>query len=831
MKALIRRFRDLSLRLKAGVIALILVAALTAISLQSFRAIARANAGLQTLSGDLIAKRAKTRALTVEAADIHTDLFRLVAWTSNGVNAAKVAELTRQLLAEANAFPDKLDDLKEQASDGAVSGIVSQIARDWRRYQSAIGDIIQIAPTDPALGTMMLGSADDDHQSAADGINRLLAFYSDRADAETARILASGVVASRALMATAALAAVAFSLALLLLIQSVVLPVRRITDVMDAHRGGEALIGPRIEDRKDEIGRMLAALQRFSTQIRSQEQALSREREFLAAALRHMSHGLIMVDEAGAVIVCNEAFCSIYGLRRDDVPLGMHIDHLVAAKVERGVWSAAEASDYLRRTREQFEAAGRSEVLVDLIDGRSIKICRRAMPTGGWVSTHEDVTERRDAEARILHLARHDALTGASNRLGLREWIEARNAVAPEPLGVLCLDLDRFKIVNDSFGHAVGDDLLMMVARRLAACVRDSDIVARLGGDEFAIVIGDPGSRQRLEEVARRLVVEIGAPYHIRGIPLSVGVSIGVAWSCEGRPDFNRLLQQADMALYQAKEGGSNGVCFFEPAIDAAAERRRRLELALRAALAGAEFELLYQPIVDAKDGAIVSFEALIRWTHRGEELSPAEFIPLAEQLSLIGPIGAWALAQACRTAADWPEPISVSVNVSALQFRQGELFKAVTSALAASGLPARRLQLEVTESVLISDPDYVIASLDDLRRLGVKVAMDDFGTGYSSLSYLHRFHFDKVKIDRSFVQEVDTNPDAAVIAHLITSLGPVLGAVMCAEGVETRSQAEKLTELGCSELQGFLFARPLRADEIEAFLATEGAKAPRAAA
>jgi diguanylate cyclase (GGDEF)-like protein len=388
-------------------------------------------------------------------------------------------------------------------------------------------------------------------------------------------------------------------------------------------------------------------------------------------------------------------------------------------------------------------------------------------------------------------------------------------------LAVFCLDLDHFKEINDSLGHPIGDGLLMEVGRRLGECVTENDTVARLGGDEFAIVQfckdGEPSASTLL---ASHIVEKIAAPYDIAGHQLIIGVSIGISLAPEDGKNPDELLKKADLALYRAKEDGRGTYRFFETGMDARAQARRVLELDLRAALQRDEFEVHYQPIRDIAKDRIVAFEALVRWNHplRGT-ISPINFIPLAEETALIVPLGEWVLRRACADAAGWSGDIDVAVNLSPIQFKNPNLVSSVSAALQASGLPANRLELEITESVLLQNSEATLAVLHELRGFGVRISLDDFGTGYSSLSYLRSFPFDKIKIDRSFVAELATRDDSMAIVRAVTGLGKSLGIVTTAEGVETDAQFELLRREGCTQVQGYLFSPPRPAADVETML------------
>jgi diguanylate cyclase (GGDEF)-like protein/PAS domain S-box-containing protein len=438
-----------------------------------------------------------------------------------------------------------------------------------------------------------------------------------------------------------------------------------------------------------------------------------------------------------------------------------------------------------------------------------------------------DVTERKRAEARVVHMAHHDALTDLANRVLFRERLGdalARMRREIQSLAIHCLDLDHFKGVNDTLGHPVGDALLRAVADRLSHCVRETDTVARLGGDEFAIIQDAVKTPEEVSAFATRLLEIAGQPYYLDGHVIVANVSVGIAMAPADGEDPDLLLKNADMALYRAKSDGRATYRFFEPEMDARLQSRRLLEVDLRAALQLQQFELHYQPLIDLKSNAVLGFEALVRWRHPVRGLvPPLDFIPLAEEIGLIGPIGDWVLRQACQEATRWPDDIIVAVNLSPAQFSNKNLAQSVILTLASTGLPARRLELEVTESVLLQESDNSLQALRQLRSLGVRIAMDDFGTGYSSLSYLRRFPFDKIKIDRSFVRDMAGDPDCAAIIRAVAGLAEGLRMTTTAEGVETQEQLERLRAEGCVQGQGYFFSRPMPVPQLLAFLQARG--------
>ena len=451
--------------------------------------------------------------------------------------------------------------------------------------------------------------------------------------------------------------------------------------------------------------------------------------------------------------------------------------------------------------------------------------------------TFLDVTEKRRAERRLAHMACHDDLTGLPNRAFFRKSLDAAlsrlHPAAGHPAagnaGVFYLDLDQFKAVIDTLGHATGDALLRALAERLRAGLRPTDVLARFGGDEFAILRSGLKGPDEASALASLLGDLVARPFLIDGQVVEIATSIGVAMAPGDGVTSDLLLKNADMALYRAKEEGRRAFRFFEPGMDARARARRLLEIDLRRALPAGQFELYYQPLVSLKTGAITGFEALLRWHHPARGMvPPAEFIPLAEEIGLIAPLGDWVLRQACAEAARWPGEFKIAVNLSPVQFRTGNLTHSILTALASSGLPASRLEVEITETILLAESEANLAILHRLRALGVSVSMDDFGTGYSSLSYLRAFPFDKLKIDRSFVSDLAAGGGCMAIVRAVTGLGLSLGISTTAEGVETSEQLEWLRNEGCTEMQGYYFSPPVPASKILPMLKANGSTDPR---
>jgi diguanylate cyclase (GGDEF)-like protein len=459
----------------------------------------------------------------------------------------------------------------------------------------------------------------------------------------------------------------------------------------------------------------------------------------------------------------------------------------------------------------------------ELMDGRTVAVSQRPMQDGGWVAVHEDITERRRAEAKIAHLARHDMLTNLPNRLLFREHLEnAFDRIQPERgFAVHCLDLDHFKTVNDTLGHPIGDELLKLVASRLTEAVSAVDFVARIGGDEFAVVQTSVSRPEQCSQLAARIVDLISRPYDIDGRHIVIGTSVGIAIAPNDGSNPDVLLKNADMALYLSKGDGRGTHRFFEGEMDRRLQSRRALELDLRKAITNGEFELYYQPILYLQTGKVTGFEALLRWNHpeRGI-IAPADFIPLAEETGLILPLGEWVLRTACAQAARWPQHVGVAVNLSAAQFKGRNLVQLALSALASSGLAAGRLDLEITESVLLQGEASTLAILHQLRESGVQISMDDFGTGYSSLAYLRNFPFDKIKIDRSFVRDMLVRKDCQAIIRAVVGLARSLGITTIIEGIETKEQLDTARAEGCDEGQGYLFSKPMPENEVAEFLA-----------
>jgi diguanylate cyclase (GGDEF)-like protein len=537
------------------------------------------------------------------------------------------------------------------------------------------------------------------------------------------------------------------------------------------------------------------------------------------AALNNMSHGLSMFDVEQRLVVCNSRYAEIYKLPAELLKPGTSLREMLDYRCSQGLADVGASEEYLAELGGVFEGSTPWTRIRQMKDGRTIAVSFQPMTGGGWVATHEDITEQQRYEARIAHMALHDGLTDLPNRALLNERLQhALTRIKPGNIvAVHLLDLDLFKNVNDTLGHATGDKLLQAIAARLRTRIKDTDTIARMGGDEFAVVqvaIEQPADAATLAE---RIIAAISEPYDIDGHQVVIGTSVGISVAPADGMDPDHLIKNADLSLYRAKSAGRGNFHFFEPGMDVQMQARRALEHAMRQALPAGQFELHYQPVLNLARNEIVGVEALVRWHHpeRGM-ISPAEFIPLAEEIGFIVPLGEWVIRQACATAANWPDDMKVAVNLSPAQFRGPGLVQVVVSALAASGLAAQRLELEITESILLQDSEATLATLHQLRELGVHIAMDDFGTGYSSLSYLQSFPFDKIKIDRSFVKNITSASGSLNIVRAVAAMAKGLGMKTTAEGVETQEQLETVKAEGCTEIQGYVLSRPLPAHEIE---------------
>ena len=557
-----------------------------------------------------------------------------------------------------------------------------------------------------------------------------------------------------------------------------------------------------------------------------------KDEQLLQTVLNNMSQGVLMFDSETRLTFCNQRYVELYGLSSDIVKPGCHLRDLLQHRIDLGNFSG-DPDEYVARLKNGIADGKTFNQIVNLPDGRAFSVVNKPITGGGWLATHEDVTERQRSEDRIAHMARHDALTDLPNRMLLLEQLnhEIKRVKRGECLAVLCLDLDQFKSVNDALGHHIGDELLKLVGERLRGCTRELDVVARMGGDEFAIIMTQMEQAADAATLSKRIRDSVIKPYQIEGHQIVTDISIGISVAPMDAVESNELLRNADMALYDAKADGRGTFRFFEPEMNTRMKARRELEMDLRKALATEQFELHYQPLVVLESNEVNGFEALLRWNHPTRGLvSPADFIPIAEETGLIVPLGEWVLKAACNEAVDWPDHIKVAVNLSPAQLNCRNLVNMVTSALNETGMPPHKLQLEITETVLLQNTFTTLATLHELRKMGVQIALDDFGTGYSSLSYLRSFPFDKIKIDRSFIQDLSNGAEPLAIVNAVAGLAKILNMTSTAEGVETQQQMEMLQSIGCTEMQGYLFSHARPANEIRQFFTQRGIRKAGAA-
>ncbi len=573
-------------------------------------------------------------------------------------------------------------------------------------------------------------------------------------------------------------------------------------------------------------------------QARKAESQVKLKARQLTLTLEHMSQGIIMVTSDLSIPIMNGKCAELLGLPPETVSRPPNFEALIRDLTERGEFAELALPETLT-PMEVFgprDAAGKFDMYERTRpNGTVLEVRSARIEDGGFVRTFTDVTNRRKAQSEADRLASQDVLTGLANRRVMSDALDRlTKSTLDRPaasFAILCLDLDRFKIVNDTQGHAVGDLLLKAVADRMRRSVRSTDLVARLGGDEFAVLMETIDREQSPEVVAERLVETLSRPYEIEGHQLLIGASVGIAIGTIDGTTTNEVLIAADLALYAAKAAGRGTYRFFRKEMNEEIKARQRIETDLREALRLEQLELYYQPIVRLADRAIVGFEALARWNHPiNGVITPDKFIPVAEECGLIEMLGGWALREACRQATHWPDHMRVAVNLSPLQFASPDLPRTVETVLGETGLAATRLELEITEGLLIRNTERTLDTLHRLKALGVRIAMDDFGTGYSSLSYLQSFPFDKIKVDRSFVSGVNTTPHASTVVRSVIDIANVLGMTTTAEGVETEDQCGCLLTLGCDEAQGYLFGRPQRAADAVRLIAVGSAALPKVA-
>ena len=576
------------------------------------------------------------------------------------------------------------------------------------------------------------------------------------------------------------------------------------TPILEANVVGEAIAAA---SRKisEQTGDLLRSKQELECRVEQRTRELAAQAALMQATLENMDQGLFMIDASGSIAIHNDRADELLGLPATLLDGKPHYRELVA--FQHGIGEFSNADRVAREWTANDPQANRSQRYVrERRDGRVLDVRSVPISTGGMVCTFSDITEQHRAAQRISHIAHHDALTGLANRLLFCERLETAFGSAKDHgkcFSLLLIDLDRFKLVNDALGHSAGDTLIKIVAARLAGLIGEGDTLARLGGDEFALIrVVDRNHAEDATELANKFMASLQSRIQLGGRETLTTASIGIV--------IAPGLKHADLALARAKSDGRNRFMFFESGMELEAEERHTLELEMRRALERGEFAVHYQPVINSADQRTCGFEALIRWHHpeRGM-VSPMTFIPLAEETGIIVPLGEWVLRQACLDAAKWPSDIKIAVNLSPVQLVSEGLVAMIESALAVSGLAADRLELEVTETVLLQKDDRSLGTLHDIQNLGVGVVLDDFGTGYSSLSYVRAFPFDKIKIDKSFVDEMETRPECAAIITAVTGLARMLDMSITAEGVETEQQFRLLRAAGCGQAQGYLFSRP----------------------
>ncbi len=571
---------------------------------------------------------------------------------------------------------------------------------------------------------------------------------------------------------------------------------------------------------------ILAAMERiFQTEARARQKA-----EQLQLTLENISQGIMLVTKDQQVPIINRRCIELLGLPPELVDNPPRFDQLVdrhgnRAGQDGGPGLAAQ------HAVEHADAGGRQLAVHErtMPNGTVIEVRTGPLADGGFVQTFADITKRRKAEARIARMASEDPLTGLPNR---RVFHAALDQITPRDqaadggeqsreFSIMFLDLDRFKVVNDTLGHRIGDLLLQAVAKRLTSSLSANETLARLGGDEFAVVVKSVESGADLEALASRLIEAVAQPYEIDGYRISSSVSIGIAIGPRDGRNADDLLMAADLALNTVKADGRGAYRFYHASMNTELNERRQIEMDLREAIERNALELHYQPIMDLKDNVVSGFECLARWRHPSKGMvPPAVFIPIAEDSGLILALGEWALREACRAAAQWPNDLNVSVNLSPVQFSAPNLVEVIAAILAETGLPANRLELEITERIVMDKTGSTPIMLRRLKQLGVRIALDDFGTGFSSLSYLRSFPFDKIKVDRAFISDLGAGAEHLVIVQAVVSIARALGMTTTAEGVELPAQQEVLAALGCNEAQGYLFSAPVPLDQVAELVA-----------
>jgi len=568
-----------------------------------------------------------------------------------------------------------------------------------------------------------------------------------------------------------------------------------------------------LQDKNLELELVATACCEAQKRLEDSERSARETATIVQSTLAHMSQGLSMFDGDGRLLAWNDLYRAMYGLPPELIQRGTTVKSILEYQQTKGHIDQ-EVDGFIAAFLGDMVIHGVSTTKLRLADGRVMSIVATLVEGGGWVATHEDITERERTELRIAHLAYHDGLTGLLNRAGFRnrgDTMLAQTGVRCRSVGILLIDLDRFKAVNDTHGHKAGDSLLISCAARLQSSLRADEVVARLGGDEFVILLeGGANLAEVATGLSSRLLNMLSAPYDLDGINTSIGVSIGVAVSSAADETIESLMHKADLALYEVKSQGRDDYCMYQDELGNRAQERREIEQDLREATADSALQLYYQPIVSLLDDSICGMEALLRWRHptRGM-LPPSAFISMAEESALIVPLSKFVIRQACLDAAKWPAHVKVSINISPAHLRRGGVVNMVRQALEEANIQAARLVVEVTETVLLQDDGQMLSELQQLKSLGLSIALDDFGTGFSSLSYLRMFPFDQIKIDRSFVSEITSRSDSAAIVCAVAGLARSLDMTTTAEGVENADQLAMIKAAGCVQGQGYFFGKP----------------------
>ena len=810
-----RRFvQEMPIRVKAFAASVVLLICLVVVGGYAYQAARKSAKDFNELSKRSLPKQETISSLNDEVIATHVQVFRFVTWASNGVNAQLLRSISDGVLADLVVVSGRFKSFNARPDvSPAERSTMADLFTRWEKYVDAVKDTLDVGLTDAPMATMMLGATDDDFQKVASDLGRManLAGMQTRAAAQEFVITAER---NREVLALGAIAATLISFFVALVVgQSIVKPIQSVTKAMTEVSSGNVDFDIGDQTRSDEIGQMVRAIATFRQNLRSQTLRLD-------TALNNMSQGLGMFDAEQRVVVCNGRFARMYGLSPEQARPGTTLRQIVERRIANGFYSGESPAEYMKQ--QLAPVVRESNIIEELSDGRAIFVSCQPMADGGWVTTHEDISERRRIEKKIAHMASHDALTGLANRTHLIERLNkalAKLAARGGGLAVHFIDLDRFKDVNDNFGHDGGDVVLKTFAERLRAMTRGNDEVGRLGGDEFVVLQTDIDGAADAEDFASRIAAALNTPVKFNSYEIQATVSVGFALSPADGDSPERLLKCADLALYRAKADGRNCVRRFVPEMDSEMRARVQLESTIRNAVFHNRFVLHYQPIFEIRTNRLLGFEALIRLpAEDGTLILPMTFIPVAEELPLIDKIGAWVLQEACRTATLWPENLTVAVNVSAAQFRAGGVCAMVAATLQEANLNANRLELEITESLLLDDSEAIMKELRMIKAIGVAVVMDDFGSGYSSLSYLWRFPFDKIKIDQSFMTGLAlSGRDAETVIKTIIALGRELRMHVTVEGVETAEQLSFIDEANAEQAQGFYLGRPVPESEIAA--------------